>query len=487
VAPGAFGKLASLPVDGQVYAQPLYVNSVSIRGQGFRNVVYIATEHNSVYAYDADSVASPVLYWQVNLGPSVPSTALQNNYTDVAPEVGILSTGVIDPVSGVLYVVADIFADGVPSFQLHALDLITGAERMSGPVTIAATLPGTGAGSDGSGNLPFDPTMHIQRPGLLLSGGAVYVAFGSHADYGLWHGWVIGYSAANLQQQAGVFNATPNGQGGSVWESGRGLAADSDGTLYFITGNGDYDGMTECGESMLKMDGSLFLPLDWYTPGNTEWLSSHDYDLSAGVALVPGTHVAIAGDKFGDMYVVNGDSMGRQDVSGASQYSVGGGNFGVYTFAVWNRNDGVYVYMQQKWGPAASYLILGNSLNTTPVSTSSTTAVTGFGGLAISANGGQPGTGILWDITLDTADPSLPATLHAFNASDLSQELWNSNMAVADTLGKFPKFVSPTVVNGKVYVPTFSGAVAVYGLLPDAFLPGDRHLSFKRIVPEFHR
>jgi len=266
VAPGSFGKIGSLSVDGQVYAQPLYVSPLSIPGQGVRNVVYIATEHNSVYAYDADSVAPPILYWQVNLGPAVPSNALQSNYTDVAPEIGVLSTGAIDPVAGVLYVVADTFPNGVPIFQLHALDLITGAERMNGPVTVAATVPGNADGSDGSGNLPFDPTMHIQRPGLLLSNGTVYIAFGSHADYGLWHGWVIGYDAADLSQQVGVFNTTPNGGAGSIWQSGRGLAADADGVLYFITGNGDYDGVTEYGESMVKMDGNLFLPLDWYTP-----------------------------------------------------------------------------------------------------------------------------------------------------------------------------------------------------------------------------
>lgn len=466
VAPGTFGKLGTLPVDGQVYAQPLYVSSVSIPGQGAHNVVYLTTEHNSVYAYDADSVTSPVLYWQVNLGPSVPSSSLQSGYTDVAPEVGILGTGVIDPAAGVLYVVADTWQSGAPVFQLHALDLTTGADRMNGPVTITAATAGNGAGSDGNGNLLFNPNMHIQRPGLLLSNGTVYVAFGSHADYGLWHGWVIGYNAANLPQQAGVFNSTPNGLGGSIWQSGRGLTADDTGTLYFITGNGNYDGVTAYGETMVKMAGDSFKPVDWYTPGNADWLSSNDYDLSAGVALIPGTHVAIAGDKYGDLYVVNGDSMGHQDVNETYQFNISGGNYGAFTFAVWNRSDGIYIYIQQQWGPVASYLYLNGSFNMNPVSTGNTTAVTSYGGLTISANGGQPGTGILWQVTRDTSASSLPGTLHAFDASNLSVELWNSDMAAGDSLGTFAKFVSPTVANGKVYAANFSGAVVVYGMLP---------------------
>jgi uncharacterized protein (TIGR03437 family) len=465
VAPGSFGKLGTLPVDGQVFAQPLYVASLYIPGQGVRNVVYVATEHNSVYAYDADTVASPVLYWHVNLGPSVPSNALQSGYTDVSPEVGILSTGVIDAASGVLYVVVDTFPNGAPVFQLHALDLVTGAERMNGPVTITAAIAGIGVGSDGQGNLPFDPTMHIQRTGLLLSNGTVYIGFGSHSDYGLWHGWILGYNAANLPQQVGVFNTTPNAQGGSVWQSGRGLAADQTGALYFISGNGNYDGVTAYGETLTKMAGDSFQIVDWYTPGNADWLSNNDYDLSAGVALIPSTHTAIAGDKYGDLYVVNGDTMGHQDVNGTSQFDLGDGDFGIFTFAVWSRSDGVYVYLQQQWGPLASYLYSSSGFSMTPASTSGATAVTAYGGMTVSANGGQPGSGILWEITRDTADSSVPGTLHAFTASNLSIELWNSGMVAGDSLGTFPKFVSPTVANGKVYAPNFAGAVVVYGLL----------------------
>lgn len=463
VGPNTFGKLGTLPVDGQVYAQPLYVSGLALPGAGTHDVVFIATEHNSVYAYDAQSVSPPVLYWHVNLGPSVPSEVIESGYADITPEVGILSTGVIDPAAGVLYVVAETLSNGAPIFQLHALDLTTGSERMNGPVTIGAKVKGSGFGSDGT-NVIFDPAAQIQRPGLLLANGTVYIAFGSHADSGGWHGWVIGYRAADLRVQAGAFNSTPDGNGGSVWQSGRGLAADETGALYFMTANGDVNGANEISESLIKLSGTSFQPIDWYTPGNAEWLSDNDYDLSAGLALIPGSHIAIAADKFSDFYVVNGDDMGHTDAKNAAQFSISP-NFGIYNFAIWTRFDGPLVFAQQQWGPVQSFQISGQALNVAPVSTGATTAVTGYSGLAISANGGQPASGILWQITSDQQNPSHAGTLHAFNASDLTIELWNSDMAPADTLGAFPKFVSPTVANGRVYVPTFSGAVVVYGVL----------------------
>ena len=477
VGPGTFGKLGTLPVDGQVYAQPLYVSGLSLPGGGAHDVVYLATQHNSVYAYDAQSVSSPALYWHVNLGPSVPSDVIDSGYEDIKPEVGILSTPVIDPAAGVIYVVAETLSKGAPIFQLHALDLADGSERMNGPITITAKVKGNGAGSDGV-NIAFDPTAQIQRPGLLLANGIVYVSFGSHADDGGWHGWVIGYKAGDLRSQAGAFNATPSGYGGSVWQSGRGLAADETGALYFITGNGDFDGTVNFSECMMKLSGTSFQPIDWYAPGNESWLSDNDFDLSAGVALIPGTHTALAGDKYGNFYVVNGDAMGRVDGKNASQFAAGA-NFGIYTFAVWNRFDGPLVYAQQQWGPVQSFGISGQTFNAAPVSTTTTTAATGFSGMAVSANGGQPASGILWQVTSDQYG-SNAGTLHAFNASDLSVELWNSDTASGDTLGTFPKFVSPTVANGRVYVPTFSGSVAVYGLLSSG--SGDKGTSVVAIA-----
>ncbi len=228
VAPGAFGKLGSFPVDGQIYAQPLYVNQLFVSGLGVYNVVYTATQHNSVYAYDADSAAAPKLLWHVNLGPSVPSSIFSANYDDITPEVGILSTPVIDLNRGALYVTAATLEKGSVVYRLHALDLATGAEKLNGPVVISGSVRGTGVGGVDGGRIPFDPQWHIQRPGLLLVNDCIYIGFGSHADEGAWHGWMASYSASDLSKQTALFMASPNGWGGSIWQSGSGLAADAD-------------------------------------------------------------------------------------------------------------------------------------------------------------------------------------------------------------------------------------------------------------------
>ena len=301
VIPGNFGLLGVFPVDGQIFAQPLYVSGLNIPGQGQHNVLFAATEHNTIYAYDADSTASPSLLWNLNLGPAVPSASLPSDsntgpFIDVNPEIGILSTPAIDLEAGVMYVVADTLTTTGTLFQLHALDLATGQERMNGPVNITATV--AGGGSESAGNsISFDPAQHIQRPGLLLANGAVYVAFGSHADYGAWHGWLMSYDASDLTNQLGVFQTTPGGNGGAIWQSGRGLAADDAGNVYCITGNGDYDGIQNFSESFLKVSGGALSLADWYTPANWQSLTDSDVDLSAGPAIVPGSHQLIGADK----------------------------------------------------------------------------------------------------------------------------------------------------------------------------------------------
>jgi len=457
VAPGSFGKLGVFPVDGQVFAQPLYVSGLAIPNQGTHNVLFVATQHNSVYAFDADSAASPVLLWQVNLGPSLPSSMLASDlgaFTDVAPEIGILSTGVIDPGSGVLYVVAETLQNGKPAFQLHALDLATGQERMNGPGTIAATVTGT----------VFDPAQHLQRPGLLLLNGAVSFAFGSHGDSGLWHGWLMSYDAADVTHQVGVFLTTANGQGGSIWQSGRGLTADDAGNIYFVTGNGDYDGARNFGESFVKLSGSPLAVADWYTPSNWKMLTDNDYDLSAGPALIPGTHNLIGADKQGNLYLVNGDSMGHLDAGGAAQVFQPVQTW-VYNFALWPGAASTFVYVQENGGPLRCFQVGPGGFDPNPVSVS-TAPLSGAsrGGMTLSANGSQAGTGVFWETTGGYNNPSNPGVLHAFDASDLSSELWNSGLNPQDNLNGFTKFVGPTVVNGKVYAAT-SNSVVVYGLL----------------------
>jgi uncharacterized protein (TIGR03437 family) len=469
VAPGSFGALGVFPADGEIFSQPLYVSGVAIPGQGTHNVLFVTTQHNSVYAYDADRVAPPVLLWHVSLGASVPASTLTSStgaYTDVTPEIGILSTGVADPQGGVLYVVAETLQKDGPVFQLHALDLGSGQERMNGPVVISATVPGIGAGSNVDGTLTFDPTQHIQRPGLLLMNGAVSVAFGSHGDGGVWHGWLMKYNAADLAKQLGVFQVTPAGQGGAIWQSGRGLAADDAGNIYFITGNGDYDGKQNFGESFVKLSGSSLAVSDWYTPANWQMLTDNDYDLSAGPAFLPGTHTLIGGDKSGNLYVVNGDSMGHLDTGSSAQVFQAVGGF-IFNFAVWGRPDAAYIYVRDGDGSLNCYRVVGGSFDPTPLSVSSSLGGSSRIGMAISANGGLDGTGILWATSGAYHDSSTPGILHAFDATNLASELWNSGMAPQDDLGGFVKFVSPTVVNGKVYAAS-SRSVVVYGLLAGA-------------------
>ena len=466
IGKGRLGKLGVFPVDGQVFAQPLYVSDVTIPGQGPRNVLFIATEHNSVYAYDADTAASPALLWCRNLGPSVSSSLFTQNdgspYSDIAPEIGITSTGTIDLDAGVWYVVAEIMEKHGPIFRLHALDLATGQERMNGPVRIHAEVAGTGAAAD-SGRIRFDPVQHIQRPGLLLLNGSVYAGFGSHADTGAWHGWVVGYSASDLTVRTAVFQATPAGQGGAIWQSGRGLVADDAGGIYVMTGNGDYDGVLNFGESFVKLSGDGPQVVDWYTPQNWQDLSENDYDLSAGPALIPGSHTLVGGDKAGNLYLIDGDWMGQLDDGTSPTQVFQAVNGWIFNFALWGREDAAYVYVQEKSGPLKCYRAAGGRFDPTPVSVSTTTG-TARVGMTLSANGGQPGTGVLWETTGGYADPSTPGVLHAFDASDLSIELWNSAMDSRDALNGFVKFVGPTVVNGKVFVASTDSVVA-YGLL----------------------
>ncbi len=456
----SFGKVGSLPVDGQVYAQPLYLSGISFPGSGSRNVVVLATQHNSVYLYDADALAPPVLLWQASLGQPVPSSAIPD-FTDIQPEIGILSTPVADPQAGVLYVVAYALENGRPVYRLHALDLATGRETRNGPQAIRAAVTGTGAGS-GGGVVAFDPAMHLQRPGLLLANGAVYIAFGSHADNSPWHGWIVSYSASDVSAQLGVFNVTPDGLGGSVWQSGRGLAADDTGALYMITGNGDHDGAPSLAESFLKLVGASPVLADWFTPANSQWLSENDYDLSAGAALLPGTHMVLGGDKFGQFYLLNGDSMGQSDGSRA-QIVQGVQWGGIFNFAVWTRPDAAYVYMQEQGSVLKCYRIASGRFDPAPVVTSTAAADSPYVGIAISADGRNIASGILWETTVNHSDPARPGTLHAFAAATLD-EIWNSDQNNTDRLGAFAKFVPPTVAAGKVYVATFSHSVEVYGL-----------------------
>jgi uncharacterized protein (TIGR03437 family) len=466
VSESAFGKLGVFPVDGQVYAQPLFVSGLSIPGHGTHNVVFVSTMHNSVYAFDADAMSPVSVLWHVNLGPTVPAALLFGQYGDIGNEVGILSTGVIDLERAVLYVVSDVLQRGRPVFYLHALDLASGAERLNGPVALTASVSGTGSGALADGSLPFDSLQNIQRPGLLLANNSIYVAFGSHGDQYPFHGWLLSYDASDLTYQLGVYMTTPNGNGGSIWQSGRGPAADRQGNIYAVTGNGDYDGIQNFGESFVKISVQGSATVDSYTPVDWKSMSDNDFDLSAGPALITGTHIFIGADKMGNLYVIDGDAMrqpGNASIISASEGSI-------YNFAVWSSGDSARVYTQGGLEPVKCFQVSGISVNPEPVSVTAGTTQFARIGMTISANGGQQGSGILWESTGNYNDSSASGTLHAYDASNLANELWNSEMNPArDRMPPVAKFVAPTVANGKVYVPSSANAVTVYGL----FFPQD--------------
>lgn len=462
-----FGRQFTLPADGQIWTQPLYLPNVNMPGQGAHNVIYFGTAHNTVYAYDADNAGTPL--WSVNLGPSIPSSAFGLGYTDVTPEIGILGTPVIDPSSGTLYVVAGTLENGTFFYRLHALDTATGAEKFGAPVVIQATVAGNGADSV-DGQVSFNAAAHLQRPALLLVNGVVYAAFGSHGDGGIWHGWIMGYSAANVQVQTAVFNATPNGFGGSFWHSGRGLSADAQGNIYGVTGNGTTDETSDFSENVVKLNPSDLSVIDWFAPSDAQLLNDVDADLgSTGAVLLPG-NLLLTGGKQGLMYLLNTESLGHMTSNNAQipqSFSVSPD--GTFNMAVWNRSSGPVFYVLNDDAPLYEWASEGGGFNPNPVSASVNGYTKSYDGITVSANGGSPGSGIVWMTTADTWPLPSAGTLHAFDADDLNVELWNSSMNIGrDAMGYFTKFANPTVANGKVYVPTNSGALAVYGLLqPD--------------------
>jgi hypothetical protein len=443
VGPASFGKVASFPVDGQVYAQPLFVSGLDLPGLGPRNVLFVATMENTVVAFDADGDGSAPL-WRASLGQAVPAEMLYGQYGDLGGNVGVLGTPAIDLARGVMYVVSDNLVGSGPVFSLHALDLASGAEMLGGPMTIQAPA--------------FDPMQHLQRPGILLANGAVYVSFGSHADMSPYHGWMMSYDAADLTHQLGVFLTTPTGDGGSIWQSGRGPAADEAGNIYVITGNGDFDGIRNWGQSFLKLAGTSPAPVGSFTPADWKSMSDNDADLSAGPALIPGTTRVIGGDKGGNLYLIDGSGMSR----GAQIIAASVGS--IFSFAAWSRGASTYVYVQGTNDVLQCYEATRSGWMAGPVSSAANPERYSRMGLTVSAAGNDKSSGIVWQITGNPHDTSIPGTLRAYDASNLSNELWDSDMNGDDSLGPIMKFVSPTVANGRVYVPTFGNVIMVYGL-----------------------
>jgi hypothetical protein len=473
-----FGKLSSHAVDGNIYAQPLYVANLDMGGLGVHNVVYVATEHDSVYALDADNPASPPL-WQVSfINPaaginSVSTTDVSNNL--ISPEYGITGTPVIDIQNGTLYVVAYTNEKGTLVYRLHALDIISGAEKLAGPVLIQASVPGTGDGSAG-GSVALNPVRHLQRPGLLLMNGVVYIAFGSHTDTNPYHGWLLAYDAQTLQQVA-VYNTTPNGGRGAIWQAGGGPAADDDGNLYVVTGNGTFDantsGRADYGDSVIKLSPSGAV-LDYFTPFNQSNLNTIDLDLGSGGPLLlpeqPGNHphLLIAAGKGGSIYVLDRDNLGHFNAGSDSQIvqelvdafpKPANGETNFSTPATWENN----VYFCSSQDTVRQFKLNNGLLSATPFAVSTTNF--NFPGASMTVSANDDAGGILWAIERPSESASM--VLHAYDATNVGNELYNSNQAGARDSSNSPavKFSVPTVVNGKVFVGTLSQLV-VFGLLP---------------------
>jgi Bacterial Ig-like domain (group 2) len=493
-----FGKLFSQAVDGNVYAQPLYVRNVSIAG-GTHNVIYVATEGDSVYAFDADSNTgtNAGLLWHASMidtahgaaaGARTMNTASAlPGCTDLIPQVGITSTPVIDPSTGTMYVEAKSEENGAFIHRLHALDITTGAEKAPGPTVITATVPGTGDGSSG-GVLTMDPLHHMNRPGLLWVNGTLYLAYASHCDFMPWHGWLLAYDAGTFAQKS-VFVTTPNDSDGGFWMSGAGVAGDSNANVFIASGNGSFDTTnipaTALGDTIMKLfysGNSTLSLLDYFTPQNESMLGGDggDEDLGAGgVLLLPdqtgsNTHELVQGGKQGLSYVINRDQMTANNLHFCQTNCNGTDPQIVQEVQVTNGlfNTPAYLngtlYFCGVQDNLKAFPLTNGRLATSPSETSSHSFGFPGGTPAVSASGNT--NGIIWVIDSSqygTPGPGPgPAELFAYQAGTLAM-LWNSTQAAAnrDAAGDAVKFAVPTIANGKVYIGTQT-EIDVYGTLP---------------------
>jgi len=474
-----FGKVGFDAVDGKVDAEPLFLAGVNAGGST-RNVLYVATEHDSVYAFDADSGAQ---IWKASVLGSGETTSDDRSCGQVGPEIGITATPVIDrkqSTNGTIYVVGmSKDSGGNYHHRLHTLDITTGSEVSGSPTEITATYPGNGDGSSG-GTLTFDPKMYKDRAALLLSGGNIYLGWSSHCDFSPYTGWVMAYSESTLKQTS-VLNLTPNGGDGSIWMSGDGIAADSVGNLFLLDANGKFDTTLDSnqlpskgdyGNSILKLTtaGGKVAVADYFEPYNTVSASSADLDLgSGGIVLLPDVtdstgaarHLLVGGGKDQNLYIADRDNLGKFNAGGSSNSNLYqelpsvGGVFSTPAFF-----NGV-LYLGTVGSPLRAFPMTSGKLATSP--SSQTAASFAYPGTspAVSANGTQDG--IVWAVESATGSP---AVLHAYDATNLAKELYNSNQAGSgrDSFGNGNKFITPLIVNGKVYVGTPNG-VAVFGLL----------------------
>jgi hypothetical protein len=561
VNPDHFGKLFSFAVDGDQYAQPLYAGNVAQKDGSKKNVVFVATSHDSVYAFDADAASGTPL-WKVSVGtPSpIPNPYVANNLSSVAAcqgttffirELGVTATPYLDVASGTLYVLAlDVdsstlikdwtcihadptqgnycqqYACSAPTFQyrLHALDITTGAEKTGSPVTVEGSMAGSGSESQG-GQVPFDSMRSFERTSLLEAYGNIYFAFAGYSDNPPYHGWIFAYDAKTLKK-AGQFCDTLDGDQAGIWQSGRSLLSDGKGSVYAVTGNGTFDinhSGHDYADSILKLKSDLSDVSDYFSPflsayqGNAQYnfLSNWDDDLgSAGATMIPGTTLLLASGKLGNGYLVDTGNLGKWNPSsdkivqkirmawktnktsctdGVSEAFVYG------TPVIWSGADGTHLYVWASNDYLRDYLLDSNGQFSTqgvcfcatdwevagpagqvdiqvpdppcgaPESESSGASIYGGGALSTSSNGKEAGSGIVWATHSTGGNPNgapSPGALEAYDATQVGTPLWSSDTnATRDGLGNWAKFTPPTIANGKVYAPTFSGQLVVYGLL----------------------
>ncbi len=463
-----FGKLFTHTVDDTVYASPLVLSGIRLSGnKSPRNIMVVATMSNTVYAFDADDAKRTSAYWTRKLGVPGIGDAW------IGPvNHGILSTPVFDPSTGTLYLIAKVRSGTNTGLWLHALDITNGGSKYSSPTQISFPYA--------DGTLVTNVPGAIQRTGLLLWNSILYAGFANilltpNSDYATQEGFVQSFDARNLSRRLGNFQVTPSGQKGGVWQAGRGLAADASG-VYVSTSGGTYDGVANFGSSLVKLSHGSLAVLDWFTPANHEMLFHSNLDLSAnGIALIPNTTYAFGGGKEGIIYLFERASMGHLETGPASlvqkfQATSGCGQsdcaqtigtsfwsgLGEGRLFTWDRGDVLRSYVYR------------NSRFETTISSQSAMRPAMTGGPAVSSNGTDLDSVIVWAITADqNANSTLVnGTLRAFRGANVSQELYNSDQRpTRDAMGYFTKFAPPVIANGQVYVITHSNTVSVYGRL----------------------
>jgi len=475
----AFRRLATMAVDGQVYAQPLVLVGLKCdeaNGPVVRDLCIIATAHNSVYCFDTRP-KTPVQLWRRNLGMSVPWQDVETQ--DIEPEIGIISTPVIDRDSGTVWVTAkskEVDGSGNPTYhlRLHALDVRTGEPHANSPAEIEGAV--RGAAPDAvNGVLWFSPLRHMTRPGLLLRDGVLHIAAGGHGGNDPYHGWLFAYDAQSLER-LDMICTTPDGNpgssipsgGGGIWMTGQAPACDEAGAIYFSTANGGYSKDAEprqIGESFVKavFDGQSYSIASRFSPKENDAWNAANYDLgTSGVMLVPGTDLAIGGGKTRDFFALDRANLGgysptqnnvRQQFDATAN--------GMTTAAAYfdSPRFGPLVYLGGKGDVVQAYRVSNAGLETTPVSVGASTGTWPGTSFAVSSNGTK--NGILWALQKKS---NWLAVLRAYDANDLTKEIWNSDRLPSDQIGNYVKFNVPTVAAGKVYVASLSSRVHIYGL-----------------------